>query len=151
MTIKIFSIEKVKKDNYYDIITDYKKMISKYARVEDYPLFNKEIASSQNAGSLKAKKSYSEVFESRMCRYNVALHPDGKMVDSFKFSELFGDRSEIAFFIGGAYGLEESFIRKCDLALSLSSLTMSHKVAKLVLFEQIYRAFTIIHNHPYHK
>ncbi len=151
MTIKIFSIEKVKKDNYYDIITDYKKMISKYARVEEYPIFTKEISLAQNMGSVKAKRSYSEVFEKRMGGYDIALHPGGKMVDSYKFSELLRDRGEVSFFIGGAYGLEEEFIRKCDFSLSLGPLTMSHKIAKLVLFEQIYRAFTIIHNHPYHK
>ncbi len=151
MTIKIFSIEKVKKDNYYDIITDYKKLISKYAKIREFPIFGKEIALAQNTGDSQAKKSYSAVFESRMGKYNIALHPKGKEVDSLAFSRLLEDKAEVSFFIGGAYGLEEKFVKKCDFSLSLSRLTMSHKIAKLVLFEQIYRAFTIIHNHPYHK
>jgi len=151
MTIKVFSIEKVKKDNYYDIISSYKKMISRYSNIEDIPLFNKQIAMSQNISQRDAQKSYTDIFLKRMGKYNIVLDPLGKEIDSFVFSRLFEDKSEISFFIGGAYGFEKEFVKKNDLVISLSRLTMSHKIAKIVLYEQIYRAFSIMNNHPYHK
>jgi len=57
----------------------------------------------------------------------------------------------VKFFIGGAYGFEESFLKKSDKVISLGKITMSHKIAKAVLLEQIYRGFSILSNHPYHK
>ncbi len=57
----------------------------------------------------------------------------------------------IQFYIGGAYGLEEEFLKKSDKIISLGKITMSHKIAKAVLLEQIYRGFSILSNHPYHK
>ncbi len=57
----------------------------------------------------------------------------------------------LSFLIGGAYGFEEDFLNKGHAIISLSKLTMSHKIAKVVLLEQIYRGFSILSNHPYHK
>jgi rRNA large subunit m3Psi methyltransferase RlmH len=57
----------------------------------------------------------------------------------------------VKFFIGGAYGFEDSFLQKSDAIISLGKLTMSHKIAKVVLLEQIYRGFSILSNNPYHK
>nr|MDA3945773.1 23S rRNA (pseudouridine(1915)-N(3))-methyltransferase RlmH [Helicobacteraceae bacterium] len=77
-------------------------------------------------------------------------HPLKKR-DSGKFSTLITDKIAIKFFIGGAYGLEEPFLKRCDKVISLGKITMSHKIAKVVLLEQIYRGFSILSNHPYHK
>lgn len=116
-------------------------------------LFSKSIKEGQKQDSQEAQKSYTKeflkVFKNQQCK--IALSPNGKSVDSFAFSKLLENKGEIAFFIGGAYGLEESFIQKCHYSLSLSNLTFSHKVAKVVVSEQIYRAFCLINNHPYHK
>ena len=73
------------------------------------------------------------------------------MVDSFKFANLLKDKQTINFFIGGAYGLEEEFKNRCDIKISLTPLTLSHKIAKIMLFEQIFRGLAINNNHPYHK
>ena len=151
MTIKIYAIEKVKKDNFYDIILDYKKMIARFAKVKDISLFSKEIAKSQTIGEIEAKRSYTKAFIPYLGNFNIALDPNGKEMDSFEFASLLKDKNEVSFFIGGAYGFEKEFLNQCDIKVSLSRLTMGHKIAKLVLYEQIYRAFTILHNHPYHK
>jgi len=57
----------------------------------------------------------------------------------------------VKFFIGGAYGFEEEFLQQSNAVISLGKITMSHKIAKAVLLEQIYRGFSILSNHPYHK
>ncbi len=151
MRINIYTIEKKSVDDFSKIITNQKKMIQKYAQVNEVSLFNKKISSAQNRDAIMAKEAYSEAFLPYLKGFNIALHPDGKELDSFEFSENFDINRSLNFFIAGAYGFEESFLKRFDKVVSLSQLTFSHKVAKVVLFEQIYRALTIIHKHPYHK
>ncbi|ELB6159796.1 23S rRNA (pseudouridine(1915)-N(3))-methyltransferase RlmH, partial [Campylobacter jejuni] len=70
---------------------------------------------------------------------------------SIEFAKLIQDKNELSFFIGGAYGLREEFNQSLDFRLSLSKLTLAHQFVKTLLLEQIYRAFCINNNHPYHK
>lgn len=150
--INIFQIAKSSNDEFDKIINDFIKMSSKYAKLEIHNLFNKKIAKAQTISDIEAKKSYTEVFESHLSNgYNIALDVLGKRVDSFKFSELLTKGSTINFYIGGAFGFEQEFLQKCDMKISLSELTMAHKIANLVLLEQLFRGLCIINNHPYHK
>ncbi len=57
----------------------------------------------------------------------------------------------VNFIIGGAYGLDDVILNKADHVLSLSSLTFSHQLVRLILLKQLYRAFTILHGTDYHK
>lgn len=87
--------------------------------------------------------------------YPVALSEEGKLMESLRFatwieSFLTSHRSPV-FNIGGAFGLSSNIKKECKEIISLSPLTLPHKLCMLVLIEQIYRAFTILHNHPYHK
>lgn len=152
MKINIYQIAKNDKDEYEPILQNFIKMSSKYAKVEIHNLFNNNIGKQQTIGEYEAKKSYSEVFESKLLSgFNIALDVLGKKMDSFAFSKLIEDKVTINFFIGGAYGFERSFLEKCDKVITLSDLTMAHKVANIVLMEQIFRGLCISNNHPYHK
>ncbi|PAF47414.1 hypothetical protein BKH41_07480 [Helicobacter sp. 12S02232-10] len=114
-------------------------------------IMNAEISNAQKISEKNAKQSYTKAFQPFMTEgKNIALHPRGKILDSIEFSALFENQSKINFFIGGAYGFEEDFLKKC-FPVSLSLLTFSHKIVKIILCEQIYRAFSIINCHPYHK
>jgi len=144
MQINIYSIEK--KEDYKNIIDEFIKQSKQFANVKNITIFNKNIAKNNNP------KTYSQEFEKFMTNgYNIALSPEGKLVDSFKFAKLLEDKQTINFFIGGAYGLEEEFKQKCDITISLTPLTLSHKIAKIMLFEQVFRGLAINNNHPYHK
>ena len=149
--ISIYTIEKNSRDEFEPILKNYQKMIKKYSTLSYKSIFNNKIASSQNQTKELAQKSYTLAFEPLLKGYNIALDPSGKLLNSFEFSTIFENNSNINFFIGGAYGFEKGFLKKCDRVISLTPLTLSHKIAKVVLFEQIYRAFTIINSHPYHK
>lgn len=152
MKINLFSIAKKERDIYDPIAKEYQKLISKFAKIDDQVLFNKKISAAQTQGKQAAQSAYTELFEPYMSKsYNISLHPDGKMIDSFEFSKLLSDKMSLNFFIGGPWGFNEEFIKKSDTVISLSHLTMSHKIAKVVLYEQIYRGFSILSNHPYHK
>lgn len=150
--INIYQIAKSSNDEFNKIIEDFIKMSSKYSKVEIHNLFNKKIAKAQTISDIEAKKSYSEVFEPFLnSGYNIALDVLGKKIDSFEFAKLLQSNGIINFFIGGAYGFEADFLQKCDKKISLSELTMAHKIANVVLCEQIFRGLCIINNHPYHK
>ncbi|MEA1916964.1 MAG: 23S rRNA (pseudouridine(1915)-N(3))-methyltransferase RlmH [Campylobacterota bacterium] len=152
MKIDIISIAKKESTIYDPLYKELIKMSSKFAKIEDIELFPKTVAKAHKLDSSSSQKSYTQVLEPYLNRgYSIALHPDGKKIDSFEFSKLLLDKMSLQFFIGGAYGFEDLFINKCNKVISLSELTMSHKIAKAVLFEQIYRGFSINSNHPYHK
>lgn len=152
MTISLISIAKKERSLYDPLYQEQIKMISRFAKLEDIELFPKEIVKAHTISPEASKSAYTKVLEPMIGKtYSIALHPDGKKMDSLAFSKLISDKIAIQFFIGGAYGFEESFITQCDSIISLSEMTMSHKIAKAVLLEQIYRAFSLLSNHPYHK
>lgn len=152
MKIRVVAIAKPERDCYHQLAERFVKMSKRYADVEIRELFNAKVHRAQENGPEPARKIYAELFEPWRGRgLAIALDPAAKEVDTERFADLLRDRQEVTFFIGGAYGHGPEFLRSCDRSLSLSKLTMSHKVAKVVLFEQIYRALTILHGHPYHK
>ena len=151
MKINIYSIIKPSKDEFDVLIKEFIKMSSKYAKVEVFYIFNKNIAKAQTIGEKEAQLSYSETYEPLLKGYNIALDVLGKKVDTYAFSALLENKNEVNFFIGGAYGFQREFLTKCDTIISLSDLTMAHKVANVVLTEQIFRSLCIQNNHPYHK
>lgn len=85
----------------------------------------------------------------------ISLDPAGKSMDSAAFARLVStaqrDARDLVFLIGGASGLPPAWREKGGLLLSLSAMTMPHELARVVLAEQIYRAFTTLAGHPYPK
>jgi len=118
------------------------------------------------AGVGKAKKVIAEVVraaeEARLLErissdvVVVALTRDGKALSSRALASFLEEKAvrstpEIVFVIGGAFGLGEQILKRASIRLSLSSMTLPHEVARLVLAEQLYRAGSILKNEPYHK
>jgi 23S rRNA (pseudouridine1915-N3)-methyltransferase len=152
MTINIYQIAKNDKDYFEPIVKDFIKMSSRFAKVQIHNMFTKQISKAQTIGLKEAQESYNNIFLPKLdSGYNIALDVLGKKVDSFKFASLLKDKSTINFFIGGAFGFDKTFLKKCDMIISLSDLTYAHKIANIVLCEQIFRGLCINHNHPYHK
>lgn len=151
MKINIYAILKANKDEFDSIIQDFIKMSSKYAKIELKYIFNKDIAKAQSLGEKESKQIYTKTYLPYLKGYNIALDVLGKSLDTFAFSKLLEDKEEVNFFIGGAYGFEKEFLEHCNCVISLSKLTFAHKVANVVLAEQIFRALCIQNNHPYHK
>ena len=151
MHIKVFTIEKSSEPSIELLGKEYTKMISRFSKIEEIKIFNKQIVQAQTIGEKEAQASYTKVFEPHLKGLNIALDVQGQQLDSFEFSTLFDDDVNINFFIGGAFGFEDVFLSKTQKIISLSRLTYAHKIAKVVLFEQIYRGLCIKSNHPYHK
>jgi len=152
MKIEIVSIAKKERSTYDPLYKEFTKMISRFAKVQDTEIFPKDVAKAHTISQKASQEAYTKVLNPYIGKdFSVTLHPDGKIIDSFEFSKLLNDKMSIKFFIGGAYGFEDEFVKKSDAVISLGKLTMSHKIAKVVLLEQIYRGFSILSNHPYHK
>jgi 23S rRNA (pseudouridine1915-N3)-methyltransferase len=152
LNIDIISIAKKEDSIYNPLYKDLTKMISRFAKVQITELFNKDVTKAHTMSPKASKQAYTKLLESHQSKgFSIALHPEGKIIDSYEFSKLLDGKMAIKFYIGGAYGFENDFLNKSDAVISLGKLTMSHKIAKVVLLEQIYRGFSILNNHPYHK
>lgn len=137
---------------------EYQPLMNHWLKMIKYPIVHKELStrkSNLSADQLKLEEAI--VIKQNILKNSalIMLDPCGKMMSSEKFSKViqqnFENSRNITFVIGGAYGLSQSLVSEADLVLSLSDMTMPHLLAKLVLIEQIYRAQTILENHPYHK
>jgi 23S rRNA (pseudouridine1915-N3)-methyltransferase len=153
MKINIYIIDKKSKDKLYaPLIEHYLKISKPFAKVEVFEIYTKEIHKAHDISTEASQKSYTLALEPYLKNaHNIALNPESKELNSLEFSNLFKDRAVVNFFIGGAFGLEEQFLDKCNNAISLGKITMSHKLAKVVLMEQVFRGLSILNNHPYHK
>ena len=88
--------------------------------------------------------------------YVIALAIEGKKLDSIRFSEKIKElgiagKSNLTFIIGGSLGLDAALLKRADMLLSFSDMTFPHQLMRVILLEQIYRAFRIIRHEPYHK
>ena len=150
--IRLYCISKPQKGGLDDEVSRFTRLCRGLgSELEVLHLFSKKIHIAQKQQAL-AQDSDSEAFAPHMGgAFCIGLAPHGEILDSFGFVDLLKDRQRVHFFIGGAYGLGERFLAQCDAVVSLSKLTMSHQIAMLVTLEQIYRALSLMHNHPYHK
>ena len=93
------------------------------------------------------------IWEKHPTAKKILLDPAGKPLDSHKFAALFEKAEmqgqDLVFVVGGHAGLPEGWRQRADLLVSLSAMTMPHELARAVLAEQIYRAFTMLRGHPY--
>jgi len=153
MKINVIIIDKKGKDKLYaGLIEHYIKIAKPFAKVEVVELFDKDITKTHDISPQAAQRSYTKALEKYLSSgVNIALDPSSKEVDSHDFAKLLKDRVTVNFFIGGAYGFERDFLSKCNNAISFGKITLSHKLVKVVLLEQIFRGLTINNNHPYHK
>jgi len=153
LKIRVCTIDKKsKKELYTPLIQHYIKLSKTYASVEIIDIFNNSIAKAQDSSTSLAQIEYNKAFEPYLNgSYTICLDPNAREVDSLEFAKLLQKQANTTFFIGGAYGFDTNFTKKCNLSVSFGKITMSHKLVKIILMEQIYRGLTIINNHPYHK
>jgi len=153
MKIHIYVIDKKgKKELYTPLIEHYIKSCRPWAEVQIHEIFTKEIARAQEQSPEAAQRAYSRALERHLAGgYNITLDPMGEMVDSHTFADLLKDRGTVNLYIGGAFGFERSFLSQSNKTVSFGRITLSHKLVKVVLLEQIFRGLSINHNHPYHK
>lgn len=156
--VTIITVGTLKESYLREAVSEYKKRLSQYAKVDEVELKEERIKNEDNraeiesALSKEADKILSAIPKDAL---KIALCVEGKQYTSEELSRLIGEGCEtggkIAFVIGSSYGLSERVKRECDVRLSFSKLTFPHQLMKVVLFEAVYRSFTILYGKRYHK
>ena len=150
--IRVLCIGKVKESFFKEAILEYQKRLSKYTKIEilegpDYDL-----------GKPELNKKQEKVFLLKHIRdkdYVITLEIEGKEFSSLEFSQkLEGIQSnfpDVTFVIGGSDGLDDEVKKRSNLRLSFSPMTFPHQLFRILLLEQIYRAYKIKNHESYHK
>ena len=155
MKITLLAIGKTDNRNLQHLIEDYSKRLSHYIsfQFEIIP----DIKNAKNLSEAQQKKAEGEEIIKRIqtSDYVVLLDETGKSFSSVSFSEYLQKRmnsglKNIVLVIGGPYGFSEEVYTRAQGKISLSAMTFSHQMVRLFLIEQVYRAFTILRNEPYH-
>ena len=142
--IKIFYPGKTKAKFIKDGVAHYIKLVQPYSKIEFIEL--KE----GYGGRQRVIEDESKNILNSVKGDFILLHRAGKLIDSLEFSNLIKAKSTHQFVIGGVYGVSEEVLKKASFILSLSPLTFTHELTRLILLEQIYRSLTIIHGKNYH-
>lgn len=159
MKITILCVGKIKEKFYRDAIAEYEKRLSRYCRLEIIEVADEKTP--DNASSI-AERQIKQKEAERMAKhlkegaFVCALAIDGKQLDSVELSakiEQLGTSgvSHIIFLIGGSLGMSEELLQRADMKLSFSKMTFPHQLMRVILLEQVYRAYRIINHEPYHK
>jgi 23S rRNA (pseudouridine1915-N3)-methyltransferase len=154
MKIQLLCIGKETDSSIKKGVEDFTKRISYYYPVE-WKLISFPPRKSTSADLLKLKESIQILESLKKGDYLIALDGKGKLIDSQNLAIIIQAKAnesikQLVFLIGGAYGLDESVIKRANFVWSLSPLTFPHQLVRLMLAEQIYRACTIIKNEKYH-
>ena len=159
MKIKLVTVGKIKEKYLKDGIAEYSKRISRFAAVEMIELADEKTpdraSDSENEKilNLEGNRILSKIGDRE---FVVVLAIEGKTLSSEEFSKQLEQASingfsTLTFVIGGSLGLSPQVKKRANLSLSFGRLTLPHQLMRLVLVEQIYRAFTIQQGSPYHK
>lgn len=150
--IKIITVGQIKEKYLQDAINEYKKRLSKYTNIEVIEVKDEGLVEEVKAIKLEAEKIKKHINDRD---YIVTLEIEGKQMTSVEFANkidnILIENSNIDFIIGGSYGLSDDIKNMSRLHLSFSKMTFPHQLFRVLLLEQIYRAFKINNNESYHK
>ena len=154
MKIKCIAIGKTKNQELISMIKSYISKIEHYINFE-FIIIN-DIKSTKNKKVQKNKEGELILDKIKKNEHVIVLDENGKEFNSILFSNFIqhhmnSSKKEIIFLIGGAYGLSEKILKRANQKISLSKMTFSHQMVRILFLEQLYRSFTIIRNQPYHN
>lgn len=154
MKIRVILASKFRNKDYENIVSEYIKRISGFGEAELIQLPDNKFGHLDNDATMSDRVA-EKILKQTEDYYLISLDLTGRQFSSEGFASWLKERSELhrklAFLIGPSGGLPKSLTEKSNELISLSKLTFAHKIATVVLFEQIYRAICINTNHPYHK
>ncbi len=159
MKITVICVGKIKEKYFQDAIKEYSKRLSRYCKLDIVELVDEKTpdgCSEAIEEQIKAKEGERILNALKGDEYVVSLAIEGKKLDSVALANKMNNlgiqgNSHIAFIIGGSLGLDKRVTSKSDMLLSFSDMTFPHQLMRVILLEQVYRGFRIIHGEPYHK
>ncbi len=159
MKITIAAVGKLKEKYLKEAISEYSKRLSRFSEVEIIEVddeYAPDTLSEAQESQVKKKEADKLLKRVKQGSYVILLDLAGEQTTSSGFSAkieniMLSGNSHITFIIGGSLGLDQSLINIADYRLCLSKMTFPHQLARVILMEQVYRAFKIIKNETYHK
>lgn len=159
MNINVIAVGKIKESYLKEGIRDYQKRLKPYVNltIREIPdLAAGDNLSDKDLENIKIKEGEKILEALGENTYTIGLDIQGKMLDSVELAQkvenlTIDGYSDISLIIGGSNGLSNEVLSSVDFRLSFSKMTFAHQMVRLILLEQVYRAFRIINNHPYHK
>ena len=159
MRITLLTVGKIKEKYWKDAIDEYVKRLSRYAKVEIVEVADEKTpdgASEAEEEQIRRIEGARLIEKIPQGSCVVTLEILGKMLDSVQLSETISDwmvkgESHLCFIIGGSLGLSKEVSAQASYKLSFSKMTFPHQMMRVILFEQLYRAFRIQKGEPYHK
>ena len=159
MKINLIVVGKVKEKYFRDAIQEYAKRLSAYCDLSIIEVADEKTPEhAPETVETRIKETEGQRILAKISdrSYVVALAIEGDMLSSEGLAErvqelMLRGRSDISFIIGGSLGLSPSVLRRADMKLSFSRMTFPHQLMRVILLEQVYRAFKINAHEPYHK
>ena len=155
MKIKILAVGKIKEKWYAEALAEYVKRLDRFAAVEIFEADEGDVRDTGEASVNAALKKEAEQILPRLQGYTVALDIDGRQMSSTEIASLIHrekmNNSVFTFVVGGSHGLHRSVKDAARLRLRFGKITLPHTLCRVVLAEQVYRAFMINANSVYHK
>ncbi|MBE5744387.1 MAG: 23S rRNA (pseudouridine(1915)-N(3))-methyltransferase RlmH [Clostridiales bacterium] len=154
--INIVCVGKIKEDYFASAVQEYLKRLNRFAKVSVIEVKERNITQEPSQGEiLEILKREGEEIKKHLSGYVIALAIEGEKVSSESFSKkiqaIKDKQGEITFIIGGSYGIDSSVKALSNEKISFSAMTFPHTLMRVILVEQIYRAFTIMEDGKYHK
>lgn len=150
--IKLITVGQIKEKYLKEAIEEYKKRISKYTNIEIIEVKDEGLVEEEKTKNKEAEKINKHISDRD---YLITLEIEGQQMTSPDFAKkidnILIENSNIVFIIGGSYGLSDEIKNKARLHLSFSKMTFPHQLFRVLLLEQIYRAYKINNNESYHK
>ncbi len=159
MKIQIVCVGKLKEKYWSDAVAEYSKRLKRFCNLEIVELKESRLpdnASAADEEKVKLEEGRSILSKISDSTYVITLEVLGKSLSSEDLAEKIDDlacmgRSDVAFVIGGSLGLSAEVSKRSDFKLSFSKMTFPHQMMRVILLEQVYRAFKINRNETYHK
>ena len=159
MQIDVIAPGRVKERYLRDAIDEYSKRLSRYCRLNVIEVADEKTPDHASEGMerlIKAKEGERIAKHLRDGAFVIALAIDGRQLSSEELAAKIDDLgvrgvSHIQFVIGGSIGLDDAILRRADFKLSFSKMTFPHQLMRVILLEQVYRAYKINAHEPYHK
>jgi len=159
LKITMICVGKIKEKFYRDAVSEYEKRLGRYCRLEILEVADERTPDGAGASieeQIKEKEGRRILEKIREDAFVCTLEIKGKRFSSEEFARWMegltvNGTSHITFVIGGSLGLHESVRKRSNMALSFSDMTFPHQLMRVILVEQVYRAFRIVHGEPYHK
>jgi 23S rRNA (pseudouridine1915-N3)-methyltransferase len=159
MKITLLTVGKIKEKYFTGAINEYSKRLSRYCKLEIIEVADEKTpdnASDAQENQIRKKEAERLLKYIPDTSYVIALAIDGNLLDSIELSKKIEQlgvigTSHIVLIIGGSLGLDSEILTRADYKLSFSKMTFPHQLMRVILLEQIYRAYRIMNHEPYHK